>query len=49
MQLPTEFHHPPFDSSEVITLTNISTKNDFAKNIRLAPLCYTSEKLGLLS
>jgi len=40
MHLPTKFHHPMLNRSEVTVLTNKQT--DFAENIQLAPLCYAS-------
>jgi len=46
MHLPTKFHHPMFNCSEAIALTNIQTKQihkqvDIAENIHLTSLCYT--------
>jgi len=38
----SKFHHPMFNRSEVIVLTNRQTdeQTDAAENINLAPLCY---------
>jgi len=35
-----KFHHPTFNRSEVILLTDKQTNKDAAENIPLAPLCY---------
>jgi len=37
MQLNAKFHHPTFNSLEVIVL--ITKQTDAAENIHLAPLC----------
>jgi len=41
MLVTTKFHHPTFNQSEVIALTNKETdkQTDTAENIHLAPLC----------
>jgi len=38
MHLTTKFHHPTFNRSEVIMLTNKHT--DTTENIHFTPLCY---------
>jgi len=45
MHVTAKFHHPAFNRSEVIVLTNRPTdkQTDAAENIRLAPLCYAGE------
>ena len=43
MQLPTKFHHPMFNRSEVIMLTN--KQRDYASNTHLALLCYAYGKI----
>ena len=42
MHLTAKFHHPTFNRSEVIVLTNKQTnwQTDAVGNIHLAPLCY---------
>ena len=40
MHLPTKFHLPIFNSSQVIVLTDKHSDRDFVENIHLAPLCY---------
>jgi len=42
MHLIAKFHHPTFNRSELIVLTNRQTDNqtDADENIHLAPLCY---------
>jgi len=42
VHLIAKFHHPTFNRSEVIVLTNRQTdkQTDAAENIHLAPLCY---------
>jgi len=42
MHLSANFHHPRFNYSEVIMLTNKET--DTAQNIHLALLCYAGYK-----
>jgi len=43
VHLPIKLHHPMFNCSEVIVLTNKQTER-FCKNIHIAPLCYASGK-----
>jgi len=42
MHLTAKFHHPTFNHSEVIVLTDRQTdkQTGAAENIHLAPLCY---------
>jgi len=42
MHLTAKFHHPKFNCSEVIVLTNRQTDKltDAAEDIHLAPQCY---------
>jgi len=44
VHLTAKFHHPEFNCSKVILLTNKQTnkQTDAAENIHLAPLCYAS-------
>jgi len=46
----SQFHHPTFNRSEVIVLTNklTSKQTDAAENIHLAPLCQWVIKVGFL-
>jgi len=48
LYLPTKYHHPTFNPSEIILLTkkqiHKQTNRDCAENIHLAPLGYASEK-----
>jgi len=43
MHLPTKFHRPMFNRSDVIMLTNKQTQRDAAENIHLAPLRYAGD------
>jgi len=47
MHLPTNFHHPTFNRSEVIMLKNkpTSEQRDADENIHLALICYASGKV----
>jgi len=54
MHLPTKFHHPMFNHSEVVMLTNKQTfkqanKQTNPKNIQLASLCYIGRQQNLLN
>ena len=40
MHLATKFHHPMFNHSEVIMLTNRDKQADAAENTHLVSLCY---------
>jgi len=46
MHVPTKFHHPTFNRSQVIVLTNkqIHRRGDSAENSQFAPLRYASGK-----
>jgi len=46
MHLPTKFHRPVFNGSEVIMLTNKPTNNQkvSAETIHLSLLCYAGER-----
>jgi len=48
MHLPTKFHHPMFNRSDVIVLrstqTHKQTKRDSDESIHLAQLCYADER-----